>query len=402
VADYLAVVARGIEEVAAAELRLLGAANAVSVLGGVQFSADQRCLYRALLGCRTASRILRPLREFAAGTPQMVYSQTRRVRWEDYLNPSTTFAVHATIARESAPGHPASSTASQGGRAPAARQRGSTPGWLRNSMFAAQKIKDAIVDRLRNEQGARPNVDRQHPQVLVHAHFALGRCALSLDAAGRSLHERGYRAEGGAAPMKETLAAAIIALTGWQGNCPMLDPMCGSGTLVIEAAMRALRVPPGLLRDDYLCQRWPDFDLGLWNRVRNELIAQRAEAPAVEIHAGDVDAGLVRAAQAAARRAGVESAVQFAVRRWEDWRPLGDRPGIIVTNPPYGKRLGQKGELAGFYHDLGVLLRDRFKGWTAWIFCGDLGLARNMPLVASAKFKLWNGPIVCRLMRFDL
>ena len=216
--SYFAVAARGIEPLTARELERLGAQGVRRVAGGVHFEGDMLVLYRASLWLRTASRILRPLREFAARTPEMLYSQSRRVRWEDFLHPSRTLAVQATI--EGA----GKSAERRGERSRPARDRGrsreslAAPSRINNSMYAALKVKDAIVDRLRREQGARPNVDKEHPDFLVHAHFSGGRCTLSLDATGSSLHERGYRIRTTAAPLKETLAAAIIDLTGWDGR----------------------------------------------------------------------------------------------------------------------------------------------------------------------------------------
>src|SRR5262249_8890870 len=227
---YFAVSARGIEPVTAAELERLGAKNVQPVAGGVHFDGDLRLLYRASLWLRTASQILPHLRDFPSQTAEMLYSQTRRVRWEDFLDPTKTLAVQATI--EGAAGraeHARSNPPARRGKPPgrSGSRKPDRPG-IHHSMFAALKVKDAIVDRLRREQGARPNVDKEHPDILVHAHFAGGRCTLSLDATGSSLHERGYRIRTTAAPVKETLAAAIIDLTRWDGRAPFFDPMCGS------------------------------------------------------------------------------------------------------------------------------------------------------------------------------
>lgn len=403
--EYFAVTARGIEPAAAAELARLGAVDIRPVVGGVHFSAELATLYRACLWLRTPSRILRPLRDFAAQTADMLYSQTRRVRWEDYLDPRKTFAVHATIEGSAARRREGTNAkvVSRVNRSGAGRSPGGSPEkGIHHSMFAALKIKDAIADRLRREQGARPNVDRDNPDLLVHAHFAGGRCSLSLDAIGSSLHERGYRSESAAAPLKETLAAAIIELIGWDSATPLYDPMCGSGTLVIEAALKAMRIAPGLARDRFACQRWPDYDGVVWQQAFEEARRQKLTTPPCEIVGSDADPQAIRVAEAHARRAGVGQAVRFTLQPLEQAQPPTTGPGIVVTNPPYGERLGEEEELAALYQQLGELLSERFNSWTAWILAGNLTLARYIGLTATEKIKLFNGPIPCRLLKFSI
>jgi putative N6-adenine-specific DNA methylase len=414
---YFAVSARGIERVTAAELEHLGAQNVQSVFGGVRFEGDLVLLYRASLWLRTASRILKPLREFAAQTQEMLYSQARRVRWEDYLDASKTLAVQATM--EGAASHTSERATGappgRGGRGRDSRGRESrgreTPGrygqrkpvrqGIDNSMFAALKVKDAIVDRLRREQGARPNVDKEYPDIIVHAHFAGGRCTLSLDATGSSLHERGYRTRGAAAPLKETLAAAIVDLTGWDCQTPFFDPMCGSGTIAIEAAMKAMKIAPGLSRQSFGFQRWPQYDGTVWQQVVDEAKKQRLPAPARGIFGADVDAGVIAAAQENARRAGVEEAIRFKEAKFEETVAPAAGPGVLAFNPPYGERLGQDAELQPLYEKIGPLLTEQFAGWKAFILAGNLSLARHITLPATDKIKLNNGPIDCRLLKFE-
>lgn len=399
--DYFAVSAAGLEPATASELGRLGAHEIRLGAGGVGFSADLATLYRTLLWLRSASRVLRPLREFAAGSAEMLYSQTRRARWEDWLDPTKTFAVHATLESKK-------SWESRGERRPAsAAHRGTGRRGIDNSMFAALKIKDAICDRLRHEQGSRPNVDRDSPDLLVHAHFAGGRCRLSLDAVGGSLHERGYRIESVEAPLKETLAAGIIELTGWDGTQPFYDPFCGSGTLVIEAAQRALQIAPGLSRSDFACQRWPDFDAGCWNDTRQTALSLRRHDLPSRLTGTDVDPRAIDAACRNAAQAGVASAVDFTVRDVREMAPPAAPPsaaqsGTLVANPPYGERLGEAAELESLYRRFGELLRERFTGWTAWALVGNMKLARHIDLAAVEKIKLFNGPLPCRLLKFAL
>jgi putative N6-adenine-specific DNA methylase len=398
--EYFAVAALGIEPATAAELARLGAGNVRPVPGGVHFEADLATLYRACLWLRTPSRILRPLREFAAISADMLYSQTRRVRWEDYLNPTRTLAVQATI-EGSAARRQRGKPVVPGKTRPGRGDERAPPRGIHHSMFAALKIKDAIVDRLRREQGARPNVDRENPDVLVHAHFSGGRCALSLDAVGSSLHERGYRTQSAAAPLKENLAAAILELIGWDGQVPLYDPMCGSGTLVIEAALKALRIAPGLAREKFACHRWPDFDGALWQKSLDEARRQKLSQAPCLIVGTDSDPAAIRGAETHARRAGVDQAVRFRVQAIESAESPAMEPGVIVTNPPYGERLGEESELIGLYQKLGEVLSRRFPGWTAWILAGNLSLARHIGLSATEKIKLFNGPIPCRLLKFS-
>ncbi|MBI3862641.1 MAG: hypothetical protein HY290_12180, partial [Planctomycetia bacterium] len=396
---YFAVAARGIERVTAAELEQLGAQQVNPVFGGVHFEGDMLLLYRASLWLRTASRILRPLRDFAAQTQEMLYSQARRVRWEDYLDPTKTLAVQATIEGAAArAGERSAATPPDRhdrgrhdrGRPPRGREvrgrsahRAPPRRGIDNSMFAALKVKDAIVDRLRREQGARPDVDKEHPDIVVHAHFGGGRCTLSLDASGSSLHERGYRLRGAPAPLKETLAAALVDLSGWDGRAPFFDPMCGSGTIVIEAAMKAMRIAPGLARPSFGFQRWPQFDGKAWQEVVDEARKQKLPPPPGGIFGADSDAASIAAAEENARRAGVGEAIRFEVRRFEETTAPAADPGVLVCNPPYGARLGQDSELQPLYEQMGSVFQERFAGWKAFVLAGNLALARHISLPAT-------------------
>jgi len=402
---YFAVSARGIEPVTAAELEQLGAQAIRAVHGGVHFEGDIDLLYRASLWLRTASRILRPLREFAAQNYEMLYSQTRRVRWEDFLDASKTLAVQATIegaakrAAESAASSPPPPGRRERYRGKESNRKVPKRG-IDHTMYAALKVKDAIVDRLRREQGSRPDVDKENPDITVHAHFSAGRCTLSLDATGSSLHERGYRSKKAAAPLKETLAAAIIKLTGWDGRQPLFDPMCGSGTLVIEAAQQAMQIAPGLSRRTFGFQRWPEFDGKAWSKAVDAARKQKLSAPPCEIIASDIDPDAILTATDNARRAGLEDVIRFEVRKFEDATPPTSAPGIIVTNPPYGARLGTNDELVPLYKEIGQVLQTRFNGWQAYIMAGNLTLARHIGLTATDRTRLNNGPLECRLLKF--
>lgn len=403
--EYIAVSAGGLESVTAAELVRLGADVVEARSGGVRFRSDAAVFYRTLLSLRTASRVLKPLREFAAGTPAMLYSQARRVKWEDWLSPAQTFAIDATLERRETRKKPLPRSAAGdvlGKNQTEPDRRAGRPRCIENSMYAAQVVKDAVCDRLRRERGARPNVNRENPDLIIHAHFAEGRCQLSVDATRRSLHERGYRVRATEAPLKETLAAGIIELAGWNGQQPLYDPFCGSGTIVIEAALKALDVAPGFAQQQLLCRNWPGFDAALWEEVAAQARSQRKTTLPALIFASDVDAKAVEAARANASAAGVAEAVKFFVRRAEDAEPPCDSTGVVVTNPPYGVRLGDEAALVELYRRFGQVLDERFAGWTAWVLAGNLSCARHIELPAAEKIRLHNGPIVCRLLKFAL
>ena len=380
--QWFATSAQCLEQTTVNELTRLGATDTRIVPGGVYFSGDHRVLYRALLELRTAHRLLKPLREFAAVTAEMLYSQTRRVVWESFLNPERTFAVFATF------------------------EQGKGSHGIKQSQFAALKVKDAIVDRLRREQGARPNIDTKHPDVRVHAHFAGGRCALSLDGAGASLHERGYRLAATDAPLRETLAAGMLELTGWDGTVPLYDPFCGSGTIAIEAALQARRIAPGLLRSKFGVELWPDFNRDLWNEVLAETRARVLPQTPTWIGGSDLDVAAIRASEENAERAAALAqsgslGLKFFPGNAEEVEPPTDTPGIIVVNPPYGERMGTSDEVRRLYLSLSEVWPKRFKGWRAYILVGNLKLARYLEMHAIQKIKLRNGPLECRLLRFD-
>jgi putative N6-adenine-specific DNA methylase len=422
---YFAIVARGIEQLTARELTAIGAQEVNPVAGGVHFQGSREVLYRALLTVRTASRILKPLREFAATNPDIVYSQVRRVVWEAYLTPQRTLAVSATADKpprrdggrspRPRPGQPpARGRGGDRGRFSPGGRPGSGPGdnpdpmggtkWLYNTMFAALKIKDAICDRLKSELGARPDVDKERPDLLVQAHFSKGRCTLSLDASGSSLHERGYREQsGGAAPLKETLAAAILQLTGWNGLVPLLDPMCGSGTLVIEAAQMALHIPAGGGRRSFACEKWPDFDGRLWARELTELRSRQIRKLPAPIFGSDASTYQLEAARDNAFRAHLDACgLVFNEINVEEVTPPVNEPGVIITNPPYGKRLGDVTPLMPFYSRLGEHFRRNFFGWQLFVLSGDERLSKSLGMLPEAEYPLWNGPIPCKLLKFDL
>ncbi|KAF0215742.1 MAG: putative N6-adenine-specific DNA [Geobacteraceae bacterium] len=371
--SFFATTARGVEEVLAGELRALGMNVAAVETGGVRFSGDQAACYRANLWLRTASRILMPLTEFTCETPQELYDGVRGIPWGGYLTPDMTLAVDCNL-RDSK---------------------------LTHSGFVALKTKDAIVDEIRDRCGRRPSVDTSDPDLRINVHLARNRCTLSLDASGAPLDRRGYRLARTEAPLRETLAAALIELTGWDGSIPLVDPMCGSGTIPIEAALKASQRAPGLARQSFGFQRWLDFDPHLWQRVIGEAQERALDSLPVPILGYDASARAIETARQNCHRAGAEKLVALAKGDIRDLVPPPP-PGILLMNPPYGQRLGDEEALKPLYREIGDVMKQRCKGYTAYLLAGSSDLAKCVGLKASRRIVLFNGPIECRLLKYEL
>lgn len=370
---FFATTAKGVEEVLAAELERLGIPEVTVESGGARFGGGMEAAYRANLWLRTASRVLLTLAEFDCESPEQLYQGVRGVQWTDYLTPAMTLAVDCNL-RDSAMTH---------------------------SGFVALKTKDAIVDELRDRVGSRPNVDTKDPDLRVNVRVFRNRCTLSLDTSGSPLDRRGYRLERHEAPLKENLAAALIELSGWDGSVPFLDPMCGTGTIAIEAALKALRIAPGLLRGGFGFQRWPGFDRRLWQSLVQEARRERvAELPA-PIQGTDISHSAIAMAHENAKRAGVGEFLTLWRAPIEELAPPA-APGVMICNPPYGKRLGEEEALRPLYKEIGDVLKQRCKGYTAWLFTGNLQLAKSVGLKATRRIVLFNGPIECRLLKYEM
>jgi putative N6-adenine-specific DNA methylase len=371
---YFATCARGLERVLSEELTSLGAEAVEPGRGGVQFRGDKAILYRANLWLRTPIRILMPILDARVTSPEELYEAVRRIDWSEYLTPDHTLAVDCNV-RDSR---------------------------LTHSYYAALKTKDAVCDQFVERFGRRPNVDTEEPMVGLNLHVYRDQAALSLDSSGESLHKRGYRPILTRAPLNEALAAGLILHTGWKGELPFLDPMCGSGTLPIEAAWLALRRPPGLTRRRFGFQGWLDYDVRLWTRLRDEARQQVGKRLGFPVAGSDVRRDAVAFAEGNARAAGVGHLVPFAVRDLRDVRPPDGPPGVLMCNPPYGERLGEEKELRGLYRTLGEILQNHFRGWQAFVFSGNGALARQIGLPVATRWPLFNGKIRCELIRYDI
>jgi putative N6-adenine-specific DNA methylase len=371
--EFFATTAKGVEEILAGELESLGIRGAVIERGGVRFSGTMEACYRANLWLRTASRVMMPLAEFPCDSPKALYDGVRGILWNDILTPAMTLAVDCSL-RDSAMTH---------------------------SGFVALKTKDAIVDTIRDRCGSRPNVDTHDPDLRVNVHLVKNHCTVSLDSSGVPLDRRGYRLDKNEAPLRETLAAAILMLSGWDGTSPLVDPMCGSGTIPIEAALMAGRRAPGLNRPCYGFQRWPSFDSLLWNRLVAEAQGVAMESLPVELVGCDRSAKAIAMARQNSERARTEHLIKFIRMELADFTPPTG-PGTIILNPPYGRRLGEEEELKPLYKLIGDVLKKRCAGYTGYIFTGSADLAKCIGLKASRRMVLFNGPIECRLLRFDI
>jgi putative N6-adenine-specific DNA methylase len=371
---FFATCARGIESILAGELRDLGASAVTVGRGGVHFAGDKTLLYKANLWLRTAIRVLQPVLQTTVTSPEELYDAVRAVDWSQYLTPDHTLAVDSNV-RDSR---------------------------ITHSKYAALKTKDAICDQFVDRFGRRPSVDIERPMVGLNLHIHKNQAVLSLDSSGDSLHKRGYRPILTKAPLNEALAAAIIFLTGWSGGTPLIDPMCGSGTLPIEAAWIALLRPPGLTRKHFGFQGWMDYDVKLWTELRDEGrrgVLKKLPAP---ILGSDIRKDAIAFSRSNARAAGIGNLIHFEVRDVAQLRPPPGPPGVIVCNPPYGERIGEEKELRTLYRTFGEVVQKDCAGWNAFVFTGNAALARNLGMKPSAQIPLFNGKIPCRLLRFDL
>ncbi|MCS5699562.1 THUMP domain-containing protein [Cyanobium sp. FGCU-52] len=393
--EVIAVVPPGLEEVAAVELADLGAEAVRPLRRAVACRTDLASYYRLHLRARLPFRFLRELARFPCrGRDDLHRGVQNAADWDVWLPPSHSFKVEATGAL-----------------------RG-----LDHSHYNALAVKNALVDRQRQRWGERSSVDLEHPDLVLHLHLSAGRpggqggtAVLSLDGGGGSLHRRGWRAAMGLAPLKENLAAGLIALTGWDGSVPLVDPLCGSGTLLIEAACAALGRAPGLEEGaggpprarDFGFRRWPDFDAAAWEREVTAARGSRRDnladgRPLAEVLGRDQDPAVLAQARANAAAAGVALWIRWESGDARAFVPPPGPPGILVCNPPYGARLGDRDELETLYADLGRTLKDHCSGWTLWLLSGNPELTGALRMKASRRIAVSNGGIDCRWLRYDI
>ncbi len=382
---FVATTTRGAEQALSDELQAIGITPGKLERGAVRFEGELEAGYRACLWSRIASRVLVELNAGSAATPDPLYETVKAVRWEEQLSADQTLAIDLV----------------------------GQVSWLKNSRFGMHKTKDAIVDRLRERTGKRPDIDTRQPDVKVNVHIRDNQATVAIDLSGTPLHIRSGGRNVGAAPMKETLAATMLWLGGWpelaKAELPLIDPMCGSGTLLIEAAGMALDVAPGFARQRWGFSGWLGHKSGAWNRLREEAKDRRADARNRTLHiAGfDIDPRMVEFARDNGRRAGVPDAFTVECRALADSvcpDPFRDEAprGLLVANPPYGERLSGNTAPEQLYAELGSILRRRFLGWRAAIWAGNPGLGKRVGLKTTRKHVLHNGPLEGRLQTYDI
>ena len=362
----------GLEEILADELKAIGAGNINPMNRSVEFTGDMAILYKANLHLRCAGRILKPILSFKASHKSKYYKEIQKLNWSDYIGLRQTFAIDAIVFNSC----------------------------FDNSLYAAQLAKDAIVDQFRKDTGKRPSIDKEDPDIRINLYMNNNEVTLSLDSSNIPLHKRGYRSSGGKAPINEILAAGIIYLTGWDCQSAFFDGMCGSGTFVIEAALKARNIAPGLIRKQFGFMKWKDYNRSLFKKISANALENIKESLPVKIIGSDMNKAILKEAKSNARRAGVENDITFDTKKFEDQTPP-EQPGILVINPPYGERMPLD-EISQFYKMIGDCLKQKYSGYEAFILTGNMKAAKSIGLRTSRRIQLYNGPIECRLLKFDI
>jgi putative N6-adenine-specific DNA methylase len=371
--EYFATVARGLEQLAAQELSQIGAKDIAPGFCGVSFQGDRELLYRVNLWARLPFRILVKLGDLPSLDGDEMYDSLQSIDWGKYLTPELTMAV--TVTGKNAQ--------------------------LNHSHFTAIQAKRAITSQQTKQFGSRSNVDTTDPDVRINVHIDRDTCSISLDSSGSSLHRRGYRSAVGDAPLKESLAAALVKMSGWTPDLAFVDPLCGSGTLPLEAVMQALNIAPGIFRDRFGFERWLDFDRELFDRLLKAAESSEQKDLQLTIVGSDRHYDIIKQAQANALQSGVGNYIQFAQSELADVEAPADR-GILLCNPPYGERLGRNEDLGAFYKLLGDILKNRFKGWTAYVLSGNKELAKSIGLRSAERTTVYNGTLPCQLMKYEM
>lgn len=373
-ADFLmlAKTFKGLEEVLAQELIELGANDVQLERRAVSFRGDKALLYRANLCLRTAIRILVPIASFKAKDTDALYDQVKALNWSQYMTADQTFAIDATVYSES----------------------------FRNSRFVTYRVKDAIADYWIDKAHKRPSVSTQIPDILLNVHVANEQVTISLDSSGESLHKRGYRVATTEAPISEVLAAGMLLLAGWKGQSDFYDPMCGSGTLLIEAALIARNIAPGVFRSSFAFEKWPDFDADLWNDIYNDDSNERDFTH--HIYGSDASFYAIQQAAKNVKSAGVAKDIELKQIRMEEIKEVHAEGALVMLNPPYGERLKSNKEMEDLYSAIGSTLKHQFTGSTAWIISSNVEAMKCIGLKPSKKYHLLNGELDCQFNKYEL
>ena len=368
--EMIAKTFQGLEEILAEELTTLGANDIQIGRRMVSFTGDKRMMYKANFCLRTAIRILKPIKNFTAKDADEVYNQIQAIPWEEYLDVNKTFAIDAVVFSEE----------------------------FRHSKFVSYKVKDAIVDYFRKKTGKRPSVRINNPDVLLNIHIAQTTCTLSLDSSGESLHRRGYRQEQVDAPLNEVLAAGMLLMTGWRGECDLIDPMCGSGTIPIEAALIARNIAPGVFRKGFAFEKWVDFDSEMFDEIYNDDSQEREFTH--KIYGYDNNPKANEIATHNIKAAGVSKDVTLKLQPFQQFEQPQEK-SIIVMNPPYGERISTN-DLLGLYQMIGERLKHAFVGNEAWVLSYREECFDQIGLKPSKKVPLFNGALECVFRKYEI
>lgn len=360
----------GMEEILKEELTALGATNCQIGTRAVAFEGDMAMMYRANYFCRYALRILWQVHEFTFRDNKQFYEQIFKFPAERLMDADNTLAFSVTMSSS----------------------------MFRTPLFAAQLAKDAVCDRFRDKFDQRPSVDKESPDVQFHLHIYNNHAALFLDSSGESLHKRGYRVSTHPAQISEVVAAAMVKMSGWHGECDLIDPMCGSGTILIEAAMQALNIPAGFFREHYGFERWNNFDHRLWQRVTDEADI-RDDVP-VNFYGSDISARFLGMAEANVKAARLSDFIRLFRKAMRDTQPKRT-PATLIFNPPYGERLDME-EIDDFYKEIGDTLKQNYAGCTAFLISSNIQAIKHIGLHPSKKTTLFNGALECKFLRYDL
>lgn len=362
---------KGLEDVLADELNQLGALNVTKVFRAVEFEGNKELMYRANFHLRTALRILKPIAEFDAKNEDELYQEIQKINWEEYFGVKNTFAVDSVVHSR----------------------------LFSHSKYVALKVKDAIVDQFRDKHGKRPYVEVDDPDLRISIHISEHKCSVLLDSSGESLHKRGYRIKTNKAPLNEVLAAGMILLSGWDKQSDFIDPMCGSGTLLIEAAMIAYNIPPGIYRNKFGFETWLDFDADLFEEIYEE--EQEEKEFEGRIMGSDVSEIAIRIAKENIDNASLSKKISVLVKAIENYKPKDDRKGVVVTNPPYGERI-KKNEINSFYKVLGDRFKQVYQGYDIWLLSSNFDAIKNIGLHPSKKMTLFNGALECKFLEYSI
>jgi putative N6-adenine-specific DNA methylase len=362
---------QGLEPLLAAELKLLGATHITQHNRAVSYQGNLEILYRSNLWLRTALRVMVPIARFKVTGERDLYEELRRINWETYLKVDQTLAVDSIVKSD----------------------------FFNHSQYVALKTKDAIVDEFRDKYSKRPSVDVENPDVRINIHIFKDDCTVSLNSSGDSLHRRGYRADANLAPLNEVTAAALIQLSGWDGKGVFLDPMCGSGTILIEAAMFAKNMAPGLLRKKYGFETWNNFDAALWQTLKDEAYKAIQETDTKFIGSDKVFK-VTEIARNNVMLAGLDEDIRISNKQFEEQKPPAEG-GIVIMNPPYGERL-PVAEINAFYKSIGDKMKKDFQGYKVWILSSNKEAMKHIGLATYKKYTVWNGPLECKFHGYDI